>query len=252
MQPYTAAYLRVSSRKTTGKQRTDSQRYELTKYVRNHRIKPVKWFEDYATGRNLNRKQLSKNIDDCKAGKCDQIIMYKLDRLGRNAVDTVQVIRDLVDHGVKIVCISQGFTFDDSAMGRFVLTLMAAIAELDPKQAYYNASLAGGCEADRRAHAPPPDLPTGRVGVNRLCFCHRRPSLSPGLWPTRTGTSLSRRQRTAINTASDVAMMTLCIRHPHPAGIRAATDSRPTNGRPTGDRIARPGREHGQTNSQNA
>ena len=131
MKTYTAAYCRVSSRKTTGKQKTDSQRLELTKYVKTHSIKPVRWFEDYATGRNLKRKQLSKIIADCKAGKCDQIIMYKLDRLGRNAVQTVQVIRDLVDAGVKIVCVSQGFTFDDSAMGRFILTLMAAIAELE-------------------------------------------------------------------------------------------------------------------------
>jgi len=63
---------------------------------------------------------------------------------------------------------------------------------LDPKQAYYNALLAGDLASYLRAQALPTDLPAGRVVVNRLSFCHRGSSLSPGWWPTRTGTSIPR------------------------------------------------------------
>jgi len=66
------------------------------------------------------------------------------------------------------------------------------IAKLGPKQAYYNALLAGDLASYLRAQALPTDLPAGRVVVNRLSFCHRGSSLSPGWWPTRTGTSIPR------------------------------------------------------------
>lgn len=131
MKTYTAAYLRVSSRKKTGKQKTDSQRLELSKYIKTHSVKPVKWFEDFKTGRTTKRNALQQIIADCRSGRCDQLIMYKLDRLSRNCRQTLELVEDLIAHGVQIVCVSQGLTFDDSPMGKFTLQIWAAVSELE-------------------------------------------------------------------------------------------------------------------------
>ncbi len=126
------------------------------------------------------------------------------------------------------------------------------VGGLGPKQAYHNALLSSGRACGRRAQPLPTDLSAGRVAVLQLSFRHPRPSLSSGLWPTRTGTSVSRRQRVALNTAAGAAMLTWCTRHPRRVETPAAMGSTPANGRPNGHRFEPPDTAREQTHSQNA
>ena len=89
---------------------------------------------------------------------------------------------------------------------------------LDPKQAYHNTLLRGDRAAGRGAQPLPADRSARRGEVTQLSFRHPQPSLSPGSWPTRTGTSLSRCHRLAVNNAVDNAA------RPRRAGTRAARD----------------------------
>lgn len=122
---YTAAYLRVS----TGQQKTDSQRQVLTHYVRTHRVKNVKWMQDKRSGRTTKRPQLQRLIDDCRAGRCSCILLYRLDRLARNTRATLALFDELISLKVKVVCVSQGLVFDNSATSKLMLTLWAGLAE---------------------------------------------------------------------------------------------------------------------------
>lgn len=125
MKTYTACYLRVS----TAEQKTDSQRKVLTDYIRNHRIKNVKWLQDKRSGRTIKRPQLQRLIEDCRAGRCSSILLYRLDRLARNTRATLELFDELIALKVKVVCVSQGLVFDNSATGKLMLTLWAALAE---------------------------------------------------------------------------------------------------------------------------
>lgn len=125
MTTYTAAYLRVSS----SKQKTDSQRATIQKYIRDNRIKPVRWMQDKRTGRNTKRDSLQTILADCRNGTCKQILLYRLDRLARNTIETLEMFEELTTLGVRVVCVSQGLVFDNSATGTLMLTLWAALAQ---------------------------------------------------------------------------------------------------------------------------
>ena len=77
-----AAYIRVS----TYDQKTESQRGEISRWLKNHGINPesIRWFEDKETGKNLKRpafQQLQKAIF---AGEI-KTVLCELDRSPANA-----------------------------------------------------------------------------------------------------------------------------------------------------------------------
>jgi hypothetical protein len=56
----------------------------------------------------------------------------KLDRFGRSALDTLTNVKTLELHGVRFICPSMGIDTDDrSPVGKFTLTIFAAVAELE-------------------------------------------------------------------------------------------------------------------------
>lgn len=124
---YTACYCRVS----TSEQNTASQRSVISAYVKQHRIKNVQYMQDKKTGRNMRRPQLQKIIADCRAKKCSCILLYKLDRIARNTRQTLELFDELTSLGVTVICVTQNLTFDNSAMGKFMLPIFAAVAELE-------------------------------------------------------------------------------------------------------------------------
>lgn len=131
--PYVALYARVSSVKRNGRsrQRTDSQKLALRKYARERSLKNVKYFEDHATGRTIKRDNLQIILDDCRQGKCNHLIIWKMDRLARNCRDTLNLLSDLIAQKIRISVVSQGIEFDDSPMSNFLIQIFSAVAELE-------------------------------------------------------------------------------------------------------------------------
>jgi DNA invertase Pin-like site-specific DNA recombinase len=131
--PYVALYARVSSAKRNGRsrQKTDSQKLALRKYARERGLRNVKYLEDHATGRNVKRDNLQTILDDCRAGRCKHLVIWKMDRLARNCRDSLNLIADLLAHKVKLSVISQGIEFDDSPMSNFLIQIFSAVAELE-------------------------------------------------------------------------------------------------------------------------
>ncbi|RJR13718.1 recombinase family protein [Candidatus Parcubacteria bacterium] len=132
MKPYVAAYLRVSSR--NGRQTTDSQRHAIKAYVQTHRLKPVKYFEDKATGRNEQRPAFQTMMDEARQGKLSKIIVWKMDRIGRTAIETIRTIQELMSLSVDIHVITQGLTFDKSPYSMFLIQLFSCLSELESSQ----------------------------------------------------------------------------------------------------------------------
>jgi DNA invertase Pin-like site-specific DNA recombinase len=82
-----------------------------------------------------NRPGLSRALKAAfEAGAAGVLVVYKLDRLGRNAIDVQEVLAALLDAGVRVVSISDGV---DSASGmgaallKLLTSILATFAELE-------------------------------------------------------------------------------------------------------------------------
>jgi DNA invertase Pin-like site-specific DNA recombinase len=74
-------------------------------------------------------------MDACRSGRCEQLVVWKLDRLGRSAVETIRTIQELLTLNIKVVVTTQGLTFDKSPYATFLIQLFAALAELESNHA---------------------------------------------------------------------------------------------------------------------
>ena len=79
------------------------------------------------------RPQLDKLMEAAQNGKIDVVVAWKLDRFGRSTLDTLNNIKLLDEYHVRFVCSTMPAidTDDRSPMGRFILQIFAAVAELE-------------------------------------------------------------------------------------------------------------------------
>ncbi|KWE52663.1 DNA invertase [Burkholderia ubonensis] len=61
----------------------------------------------------------------------DVLIVTKLDRLGRNAMDVRATVETLADRGIRIYCLALGGTDLSSAAGRMTMQVLNAVAEFE-------------------------------------------------------------------------------------------------------------------------
>jgi site-specific DNA recombinase len=82
------------------------------------------------SGRSFDKRKILNTLNRIKAGEADGVLLWKVSRFGRNLVDSLLNIRDLVKFGGAIGSASENLDDIESAMGKFSLTQMLAIAEL--------------------------------------------------------------------------------------------------------------------------
>ena len=118
-------YMRVS--KADGSQVLDLQRDALIAagVERSH------LYEDQASGKKDDRPGLEACLKALREG--DTLIVWKLDRLGRNLRHLVNTIHDLMERGICVrVLTGQGANIDTTtASGRLVFGIFAALAEFE-------------------------------------------------------------------------------------------------------------------------
>ncbi|GAA2037562.1 recombinase family protein [Yaniella flava] len=118
-------YMRVS--KADGSQTTDLQRGELLAAG----VDPTQLYEDKASGKQEDRPQLANCLKALRSD--DTLIVWKLDRLGRDLRHLVNIVHDLTDRGVGLnVLTGQGAAIDTTtASGKLVFGIFAALAEFE-------------------------------------------------------------------------------------------------------------------------
>lgn len=118
-------YARVS--KADGSQTTDLQRDALLAAG----VRPEQVYEDFASGTKDDRPGLLACLKALRAG--DVLVVWKLDRLGRNLRHLVNAVHDLDGRGVGLkVLTGHGAAIDTTtSQGRFAFTLFAALAEFE-------------------------------------------------------------------------------------------------------------------------
>ncbi|TCW18435.1 recombinase family protein [Dietzia cinnamea] len=118
-------YMRVS--KADGSQSTDLQRDALLSAG----VETDALYEDKASGKKEDRPELASCLKALRSG--DTLIVWKLDRLGRDLRHLVNIVHDLTERGVGLkVLTGQGAAIDTTtASGKLVFGIFAALAEFE-------------------------------------------------------------------------------------------------------------------------
>jgi DNA invertase Pin-like site-specific DNA recombinase len=82
------------------------------------------------SGAKDNRPALAEMMADARAHRFDALMVWRFDRLGRSVLHFLKVVEELGTLGVDLVSYEQAFD-TTTAMGRFTLTMFAALAELE-------------------------------------------------------------------------------------------------------------------------
>lgn len=90
------------------------------------KIKKV--FIDKMRGRNTNRPELQAMLNYVREG--DVVVVSDFSRLARSTRDMLQIVQELTDKGVGLISLKESVN-TDTPQGRFVLTIFAALAELE-------------------------------------------------------------------------------------------------------------------------
>jgi putative DNA-invertase from lambdoid prophage Rac len=123
--PRTFAYGRVS---TTG-QTTDNQLHEIT--AAGFAIEPRRVVTETVSGSvaTAQRRGFTRLLDRLEAG--DVLVVTKLDRLGRNAMDVGATVATLAGMGVRVHCLALGGVDLASATGKLTMNVINAVAEFE-------------------------------------------------------------------------------------------------------------------------
>lgn len=113
-------YARVS----TGLQNLNLQEDRLNSYG------CEKIFSDHISGSKSKRPGLDKAIEFARSG--DTIVVWRLDRLGRNMEDLITLVNELNERGVSFHSLEENITMDkSSSTGQLLFHLFAAFAEFE-------------------------------------------------------------------------------------------------------------------------
>ena len=136
-------YARVS--KTDGSQSTDLQLDALL----SEGIKEESIYQDYASGKQTDRPGLENCLKALRDG--DTLIVWKLDRLGRNLHHLVNTVHNLTARGIGLkVLTGHGAAIDTTtAAGKLVFGIFAALAEFE-REMIRERTLAGMASARAR------------------------------------------------------------------------------------------------------
>ena len=104
-----------------------------------------KVFEDKASGTRVERPGLAKALEMLRAG--DQLVVWKLDRLGRSVKQLVDLVGDLHRQGIQFKSLTDAID-TSTPSGRFFFHVMASLAEMERELVVERTR--AGLEAARR------------------------------------------------------------------------------------------------------
>ena len=89
-------------------------------------------YEEYASGAKTARPELANCLRACREG--DTLVIWKLDRLGRNTKHLIEIADDLAQRKIGLKTLT-GFDLDTTTPhGRLTLQMFAALAEYGGRQ----------------------------------------------------------------------------------------------------------------------
>lgn len=120
-------YARVSTKKQAKDGNSlDAQEQEILNKYENAIVK-----KEAYTGTTTDRPVFSEIISNIKEN--DILVVTKLDRLARNTVEGIEIVRAIFKKKASVHVLNVGL-LEDTAMGQFFITTLLAVAELERNQ----------------------------------------------------------------------------------------------------------------------
>lgn len=122
----TAIYVRVSS----VQQKVDSQEDELKRWIEIHQPTKVKWYRDKFTGKSMDRPSMRNLLDDLHKNKLQEILIWRLDRLGRTASGLTQFFETLQRYQCNLISLKDHLDMSTPS-GRLNANIIASVASYE-------------------------------------------------------------------------------------------------------------------------
>jgi len=136
----------------------------------------LKVYTDHGvSGTKARRPQLDKLLEHARAG--DELVVWKLDRLGRNTRQLLDLVDHLESGGIHFRSLTEGIA-TTGPMGKAMLTVMSAFAQLERDQLAERtkAGMAAAAARGRRGGRPAVSAETEKV---RQAGQYRHAGLTP-------------------------------------------------------------------------
>ena len=127
-----AGYVRVSTPRQVDDESLNTQRESIKKFCKQQGYQLIEIYADegISGGSIKDRHALLRCMYDGQSGKFKILIVHRLSRFGRNANELLNNHKELKNAGIELRSISEGIDFS-SKYGEFMLTMLAAVAQLD-------------------------------------------------------------------------------------------------------------------------
>lgn len=108
-------------------------RVELRRAARARGLRLVAEIEETGSGARNDRPGLQRVMQLVRSHEVHQVLVWKLDRFGRSAIDVVTNVKAIKAAGATFVATSQGLQVgpDSGAIGDLVVSVMSAMAEFE-------------------------------------------------------------------------------------------------------------------------
>jgi DNA invertase Pin-like site-specific DNA recombinase len=191
-----AIYARVS----TLDQEPENQLVELRSYISARGWTGTEYVDQGVSGAKDRRPSLDRLVADARRRRFDTLIVWRLDRLGRNLRHLVTLIEELNSLGIAFISLGEAIDTTTPA-GRLQLHLLAALAEFERARIAerVKAGLARARSQGRRLGRPQRSVPEERLAPVRglsVREAARRLGVSPATahrWLSQESSSISSR-----------------------------------------------------------
>jgi len=154
------AYLRVS----TALQDAENQKLGIIDYATNEGLQPVEFIEETISGKTpIKERKLQQVIDSMVTG--DTLIVSELSRIGRNMVEVMSALDQLINKGCKVHAVKGGYRLDQTISSKILSMVLLMAAEIERELISQRTKEA---LARRRAEGKPLGRPKGSFGVSKL------------------------------------------------------------------------------------
>ncbi len=155
-----AIYARVS----TFDQEPENQLVELRRYVQARGWTAVEYVDRGVSGAKDRRPALDQLLTDARRRRFDVLVVWRLDRLGRNLRHLITLLEELAALGIAFVSLNEGIDATTPA-GKLQMHILGAIAEFERAriQERVRAGLARVRAAGQRLGRPPAEVPAEKL-----------------------------------------------------------------------------------------
>src|ERR1700675_458004 len=144
-------YMRVSTEEQRERQSIATQRDFAGRYCELHQLTVHASYADDGVSGTVpldRRPEGARLLRDARLKKFDQLLVYKLDRLGRETRLTLEAVAELEKCGVRIRSMTEEFD-SETATGRLMITMLSGFAAHE-REVIRERSMAG---TNRKAEA---------------------------------------------------------------------------------------------------